>query len=93
MVAVLVRQARRASARCLEEVAGVEHHDNMLGGGEAEQFDMAFIDADKENILSYYDRCLSLTKLGGLLLIVILLVGTVLAALTYRALSRKRAAG
>ena len=30
---------------------------------------MAFIDADKENVLAYYDRCLALLKSGGLLLI------------------------
>jgi caffeoyl-CoA O-methyltransferase len=43
--------------------------DHMLEGGEAERFDLAFIDADKENILAYYERCLALTKRGGLLLI------------------------
>ena len=29
-------------------------------------FDMAFIDADKENVLAYYERCLALTKRGGI---------------------------
>ena len=76
-----IDEAFAAIARNHWQRAGVAHKvdlrlgpalatlDNMLGGGEAEQFDMAFIDADKENILSYYERCLSLTKLGGLLLI------------------------
>ncbi len=43
--------------------------DMMLGNDQAGEFDMAFIDADKENILAYYDRCLALLKRGGLLLI------------------------
>jgi predicted O-methyltransferase YrrM len=43
--------------------------DMLLAEGGAECFDMAFIDADKENILAYYERCLALLKRGGLLLI------------------------
>jgi predicted O-methyltransferase YrrM len=43
--------------------------DKMLEDGEAGRFDLAFIDADKENILAYYERCLALTKGGGLMLI------------------------
>jgi len=31
--------------------------DRILAEGGAERFDMAFIDADKENILAYYERC------------------------------------
>jgi predicted O-methyltransferase YrrM len=43
--------------------------DAMLAQGEYGRFDMAFIDADKENLLAYYERCLALIKAGGLLLI------------------------
>ncbi len=32
-------------------------------------FDMAFIDADKDNVLAYYEACLGLVRTGGLVLI------------------------
>jgi O-methyltransferase len=31
-------------------------------------FDLAFVDADKENYLAYYERCLRLVRRGGLIL-------------------------
>jgi predicted O-methyltransferase YrrM len=36
--------------------------------GRAQAFDLAFIDADKENYLAYYENCLTLVRPGGLLL-------------------------
>ncbi len=40
--------------------------DALLAAGEAERFDLAFIDADKENYQPYYERALSLLRAGGL---------------------------
>ena len=41
----------------------------MLNEGLSETFDMAFIDADKENYKIYYEKCLELLRPGGLILI------------------------
>ena len=38
----------------------------LLDAGEREQFDFAFIDADKTNYDLYYERCLELVRPGGL---------------------------
>jgi caffeoyl-CoA O-methyltransferase len=58
--------------------AGVEHKielrlgpalttlDALIAQGERGAFDFAFIDADKANYGSYYERCLELVRPGGL---------------------------
>ena len=48
-------------APALETMAG------LLAAGEAGRFDFAFLDADKENYLRYYELALELLRPGGLL--------------------------
>jgi predicted O-methyltransferase YrrM len=43
--------------------------DALLGQADAQSFDLAFIDADKENYRVYYERCLQLLRPGGLILV------------------------
>ncbi|MEE2753404.1 MAG: class I SAM-dependent methyltransferase [Candidatus Latescibacterota bacterium] len=47
----------------------VETLDAMLAAGEAGTYDIAFIDADKDNYGIYYERCLELLRVRGLVLI------------------------
>lgn len=41
--------------------------DERLAAGETAQYDFAFIDADKSGYATYYERCLSLLRPGGLI--------------------------
>lgn len=43
--------------------------DQLIANDEAESFDFAFIDADKNHYLDYYERSLRLLRPGGLLAI------------------------
>ena len=48
---------------------GAEAIENLLKGGEAGNFDMMFIDADKSSYDTYYEGGLKLLRIGGIMLI------------------------
>ncbi len=43
--------------------------DAIIADGQAETYDLAFIDADKQNSPLYYEKCLTLLRSGGLLIL------------------------
>lgn len=45
----------------------LETLDELLTEDDSENFDFAFIDADKENYGAYFERCLALIRPGGLI--------------------------
>jgi len=47
----------------------LETLDRLLAQGLTSQFDLAFIDANKDQYDAYYERCLKLVRRGGLILI------------------------
>jgi len=81
IIACDVSEEYTSIARRYWQAAGVAHKidlrlapalstlDQLLADGQANTFDFAFIDADKENYLNYYDRALKLVRPGGLIAI------------------------
>lgn len=63
------QQAGVAEKITLRLAPAVETLDTLLANGNANSFDIAFIDADKANYVNYYERALKLIKPNGLILV------------------------
>jgi caffeoyl-CoA O-methyltransferase len=63
------REAGVESKIDLRIAPALETLDALVAQGHASQFDLAFIDADKRNYASYYERALTLVRPGGVIAI------------------------
>ena len=62
-------EAGVASKIDLQLAPALETLDRAIADGLAETFDFAFIDADKPNYPSYFEKCLTLVRPGGIVAI------------------------
>lgn len=81
IVACDVSEEWTAVARRYWKAAGVAHKielrlapalttlDALIAQGQGGRYDLAFIDADKENYVAYYERALVLLRPGGLVVV------------------------
>ena len=58
--------------------------DALIAAGGAGRFDFAFVDADKSNYPAYYERCLTLLRVGGLMVFDNVLWGGTVADKRYK---------
>jgi predicted O-methyltransferase YrrM len=63
------QEAGVADQISLHIAPALETLDRLIANGESGTFDFAFIDADKNNYVAYYDRCFQLVRPGGLILV------------------------
>src|SRR5690625_1287525 len=63
------RQAGVAERIRLELRPALETLETLLASGAEESFDLAFIDADKERYIDYFERCHELVRPGGLIML------------------------
>ena len=63
------RRAKVASRIQLRLGPALDTLDALLREGDAGRYDLAFIDADKENYLGYFERCMRLVRRGGVIAI------------------------
>ena len=60
---------RRTLTSTIEATGTAEKLDALLREGQTGRYDLAFIDADKQNYLNYFERCMRLVRRGGVIAI------------------------